>query len=70
MPKTVLTNTEVKLTSYLSEKKHPESFRLIRYYNEEDDCEFTFLTNATHVSTLGIANLYRKRWLIEIFLNG
>ena len=46
MPKNVLTDAEVKLTGYLSEKKYPESFRLIRYYDEEDDREFTFLTNA------------------------
>lgn len=31
MPKYVLTDAVVKLTSYLSEKKYPESFRLIRY---------------------------------------
>ena len=59
MPKHVLTDAEVKLTGYLSEKKYPESFRLIRYYDEEDDREFTFLTNATHVSALDIANLYK-----------
>jgi len=40
MPKYVLTDAEVKLTGYLSEKKYPESFRLIRYYDEEDDREF------------------------------
>lgn len=48
-PKKVLTDAEVKLTGYLSEKKYPESFQLIRYYDEEDDREFTFLTNSTHV---------------------
>ena len=42
MPKYVLTDAEVKLTGYLSEKKYPESFRLIRYYDEEGDREFTF----------------------------
>ena len=60
-------DAEVKLTGYLSEKKYPESFRLIRYYDEEDGREFTFLTNATHVSALDIANLYKKRWLVELF---
>lgn len=39
MPKNVLTDAEVKLTGYLSEKKYPESFRLIRYYDEEDGRE-------------------------------
>lgn len=67
MPKYVLTDAEVKLRGYLSEKKYPESFRLIRYYDEEDDREFIFLTNATHVSALDIANLYKKRWLVELF---
>lgn len=67
MPKNVLTDAEVKLTGFLSEKKYPESFRLIRYYDEEDDREFTFLTNAKHLSALDVANLYKKRWLVELF---
>ena len=33
---------DVKLTGYLSEKKYPEPFRLIRYYDEEDDRELLF----------------------------
>ena len=28
---------------------------------------FTFLTNTTHISALDIVNLYKKRWLIELF---
>ena len=50
MPKNVLTDAEVKLTGYLSEKKYPESFRLIRYYDEEEEREFTFLTNAKQLT--------------------
>ena len=50
MPKNVLTDAQVKLTGYLLEKKYPESFRFIRFYDEEDDREFTFLMNATHIS--------------------
>ena len=67
MPKNVLTDAEEKLAGYLSEKKYPEAFRLIRYYDEEDDREFTFLTNAKHLSALDVANLYKKRWLVELF---
>lgn len=37
-----MTDAEVKVTSYLSEKKYPESFRFLRYYEEEDNREFTF----------------------------
>lgn len=60
-PKYVLTDTEVKLTGYLSEKKYPGSFQLIRYYDEEGDREFTFLTKETHISALDVGNLYKKR---------
>ena len=67
MPKNVLTDVEVKLTGYLSEKKYPESFRLVRYYDEEEEREFTFLTNAKHLNALEVAELYKKRWLVELF---
>ncbi len=67
MPKNMLTDAEVKLTGYLSEKKYPESFRLIKYYDNEEERNFTFLTNAKHLSALEIAELYKKRWLIELF---
>lgn len=67
MPKNILKDAEVKLTGYLSEKKYPESFRLIRFYDEEEDREFTFLTNAKHLSAQEDADLYQKRWLIELF---
>lgn len=40
-------------------KEYPESFRLIRYYDEEDNREFTFLTNAKQLSALDVANLYK-----------
>ena len=70
IPKNVLTDAQVKLTGYLSEKTYPESFRLIRYYDEEDDRKFTFMTNAKQISALDVANLYKKRWLVEIFSNG
>ena len=39
----------------------------IRFYDKEDDREFTFLTNAKHISALDIANLYKKRWFVELF---
>ena len=36
-------------------------------YDEEDDREFTFLTNAKQLSALDVANFSEKRWLIELF---
>ena len=67
LPKNILSDAEVKLTGYQSEKKYPETFRLIRYWDEEDEREFTFLTNAKHISAQDVADLYKKRWLVELF---
>lgn len=41
--------------------------RLIRYYDEEEEREFTFLTKAKHLTALEVAELYKKRWLVELF---
>ena len=35
--------------------------------DEEDEREFTFLTNAKHISAFDVTNLYKKRWLVELF---
>ena len=48
-------------------EKYPEHSDSSGYYDEEDDREFTFLTNAKQLSALDVANLYKKRWLIELF---
>ncbi|WP_235394744.1 transposase, partial [Leyella stercorea] len=34
-------------------------------YDEEQDGEFAFLTNAFHLTAPEIANLYKNRWQIE-----
>ena len=39
----------------------------MRYYDEEQDREFVFLTNATHISSLVVAELYKNRWQVELF---
>ena len=39
----------------------------MRYYDAEQYIEFVFLTNATHISSLVVAKLYKNRWQIELF---
>lgn len=67
MPKNILSDTEVRLTGYLSEKKYPGTFRIVKYWDEEEQREFTFMTNAKHLTAQDIADLYQKRWLVELF---
>ena len=40
---------------------------MVRFYDEEQGREFVFLTNATHISSLLVAELYKNRWQIELF---
>ena len=47
--------------------KYPEKLRLVKFYDEEQGREFTFLTNAFHLKAPEIANLYKNRWQIELF---
>ena len=67
MPKNILTDAEIELTIYKSRKDYPENLRLVRYYDEEQDREFMFLTNAMDLTAQQIADLYKNRWQIELF---
>ena len=67
MPKNILTDAEIELMVYKSRKDYPENLRLVRYYDEEQDREFMFLTNAMDLTAQQIADLYKNRWQIELF---
>lgn len=55
------------LTDYITSKKYKEKLRLVKFYDEEQGRELSFLTNAFHLSSLEVANLYKNRWQIELF---
>ena len=67
LPKNILTDAEIELTVYGSQNGYPEYLRLIRFYDEEQDREFMFLTNATELTAHQVADLYKNRWQIELF---
>ena len=67
LPKNILTDAVIEFTEYNSYRKYPEKLRLVKFYDEEQDREFAFLTNAFHLTASEIANLYKNRWQIELF---
>lgn len=67
MPKNVRTDARIRLTGYYTSKRYPDELRMVRYWDEEQNREFVFLTNAMDLSALEIANLYRNRWQVELF---
>ena len=57
----------IRLTGYQPRKFYPESFRLVKYYDSENEEELEFISNNFEISALQIANIYRNRWQIETF---
>ncbi len=50
LPKNILTDAEIELTVYGSQKGYPDHLRLVRFYDEEKDRKFMFLTNAVELT--------------------
>ena len=57
----------ILLTGPKSQKLYPDPLRRVSYFSEDIDKYFVFLTNNFNVSALTIAQLYHKRWQIELF---
>lgn len=67
MPKNVLSDLTIELTGFYPKQYYPGTLRLVRYRDEQQEREFAFLTNATHISALQVAELYKNRWQVELF---
>jgi len=67
MPDNVLSDQLITLSGFYSQQKYPEKIRKVIYWDEEQNREFTYLTNATDISALEVANLYKNRWQVELF---
>lgn len=57
----------IHLSGYVSKKKYPKNFRLVKFYDAEKDETISFITNNLELGPLVIANIYRNRWQIETF---
>lgn len=55
------------LETYKSLKAYPDKLRRVKYYDEELDREFVFITNNMGLSAEEIALLYKNRWQVELF---
>lgn len=67
LPKNILSDCEIELTGFYTQKSYPETIRLVRFWDEEDEREFVHLTNAKHIPALQVAELYKNRWQVELF---
>lgn len=63
----ILSDQEIELTSYVSNKKYPEKLRRVVYYAETLNRTFIYITNNFEISAKQIALLYKYRWKVELF---
>src|SRR5882724_1140290 len=57
----------IRLTSNWSIKSYPKPLRRIRFYDPEKHLALVWLTNQFDLPASIIAQLYRKRWHVELF---
>jgi hypothetical protein len=66
-PKGVLCDQTIMLNGYYAIKDYPEKMRRIKFYDEETGKHLIFLTNNVYLTAIQITQLYKHRWLIELF---
>lgn len=57
----------IHLTGYQAVKNYPDKLRRIKYFDQETNRYYVFLTNDFNVAAKIIADLYKHRWRIELF---
>jgi IS4 transposase len=57
----------VVLTGFYARKDYPDKLRRIKFYDDEKERTFIFLTNQFTLPAATIAEIYRYRWRVEIF---
>lgn len=65
--KGILHDQIICLTGTETAKKYQGKLRLVKYYDEETDKTFEYMTNNLKISAVNVAALYKTRWGIETF---
>jgi IS4 transposase len=55
------------LKGFYSSREYPQKIRRIKFYDEDQNRIFIFLTNNFKLQPEEIAALYKNRWKIELF---
>jgi hypothetical protein len=56
-----------KLSGFYVSKQYPEKLRRVKFYDQETDGTFVFLTNNFDLTAEQVAFLYKNRWQVELF---
>lgn len=63
----ILYDQTILLVNFYALKQYPAKLRRVKYFDNETQQQFIFLTNNFELPALKIALLYKYRWKIELF---
>jgi len=63
----VRSDQSVILTAIESAKVYPDALRRVTYFDLENERRLKFLTNNFFLPALTIADIYKSRWMVELF---
>jgi IS4 transposase len=58
----------VRLRNPVSARRYPDKLRRVHYVDQDTEKSLTFLTNNFDLPAVVIAQLYKSRWKVELFL--
>ena len=63
----ILKDQQISLTGTKTKNAGEKNLRLVKFYDFDNERIFTYLTNSNKISALRVAELYKNRWLVELF---
>jgi transposase len=57
----------IVLTGVYTKKHYPDKLRRVKFFDEQNNRSFSFLSNNFLIPALVVAELYRCRWQVELF---
>jgi hypothetical protein len=57
----------IQLLTKKSALEYPQYLRRVKYYDQETDQTFVFLSNNFEIDAMVVAALYKQRWQVELF---
>lgn len=63
----ILKDQQISLTGTKTKNANEKNLRLVEFYDSDNERIFTCLTNSNKISALRVAELYKNRWLVELF---
>jgi IS4 transposase len=65
----ILSDVLIQLMGSKTKEHYPKPVRKIRYYDREYHHTYKFITNNMETGVQGIADIYKRRWQVELLFN-